>query len=131
MPKICISLKENLRPARELDETSDQRYTTKQQRKGLQLPVGRRALELAPREAVLLLVRLVEPDAGVELPDELVRLLLPHVLLDALDDVLPAADDHLVGNLRQHVRHPLLGVVVPGDGVDHLPSEEGGRGKGC
>ena len=38
---------------------------------------------------------------------------------DSLVDVVPAGGDHLVGDLDKERGHPLGGVVVGGDTVDH------------
>lgn len=48
---------------------------------------------------------------------------VPAVVPDAghaLQQVAPAGGDHLVGDLEQQRGHPLRGVVVLRDGVDHL-----------
>jgi len=88
---------------------------------------------------VLLLVSIVEVDAALEHWDELfwrVLLVVPKSLgvllllallcdlssseLSEVEDHVLAAGDHLVGDLDEQVGHTLVGVVVTGNGVDHL-----------
>jgi hypothetical protein len=40
--------------------------------------------------------------------------------LSEIEDHVLASEDHLIGDLDEEVGHSLVGVVVPGDGVDHL-----------
>eukprot|EP00968_Pinguiococcus_pyrenoidosus_P007308 scaffold486_cov254-Pinguiococcus_pyrenoidosus.AAC.1 len=78
-------------------------------------------LQLALGQPVLLLIRLVELEARLQLPHQILRVLLPQRLhvLPARDGVLAVADD-LIRDLGEQLGHPLVRVVVPGDGVDHL-----------
>jgi hypothetical protein len=93
-------------------------------------------------ELVLLLVRLVEVDAGLEHWDQVLgRILLVapkdivvlHFVLEGsedldvsfldlfvVQDVELAVGDHLVGDLDEEASHSVVGVVVTSDGVDHL-----------
>ena len=88
-------------------------------------------------ELVLLYISNLKLNAALEHWDELIwwiLLVIPkHIighwtLLDVLtssdssevEDVVFALDDHLVGDLDEETGHSLVGVVVSGDGVDHL-----------
>lgn len=43
------------------------------------------------------------------------------------EDVLLAVDDHLVSDLDKEASHPIICIVVSGDGVDHLDAIHKGR----
>ena len=74
--------------------------------------------ELLPREAVLVLVRLVEPQRPPQVLDERVGRLVPQPAGGG-DGVL-AVGDHLVGDLAEEARHALPSAVVPCNGEHHL-----------
>ena len=89
-------------------------------------------------ELILLEVGLVELDAALEHLDELiwwVGFVIPKDIIvlwlsflasltssdsSEVEDVVFAVVDHLVGNLHEEACHSLIGVVVSGNGVDHL-----------
>ena len=74
--------------------------------------------ELLPRHAVLLLVRLVEPQRPPQVLDQDVGRLVPEPA-GGRDGVL-AVGDHLVGDLAEEARHALPSAVVPRNGEHHL-----------
>ena len=74
--------------------------------------------ELLPRQAVLLLVRVVEPQGPAQVLDQHVGRLLPQ--LAAGGDGVLAVGDHLVRDLAEEARHPLARAVVARDGEHHL-----------
>lgn len=96
---------------------------------------------------ILLLISLVKFKARLEDGNELlgwVVVVVPEdVIVDDLlalgssavsdppevEDVVLAVVDHLLGNLHEETGHAVVGVVVSGDGVDHLDAvHEGGKG---
>lgn len=98
-------------------------------------------------DLVLFLVGSVELEAGLEDGDELLRRVLIVVpqdiiihdlltgLVSALTDsaevqnVVLAVVDHLLSDLDEQASHSIVGVVVSGDGVDHLDAvHQGGQG---
>mmetsp|Transcript_60780 Transcript_60780/g.98402 ORF Transcript_60780/g.98402 Transcript_60780/m.98402 type:complete len:237 (-) Transcript_60780:109-819(-) len=73
------------------------------------------------RGPVLLLIGIVQLDAGVEIFNQMQRVFLPQLVrLFTLKDTLLAVCDHLIGDLGKEVGHSLGGIIVPCDGVDHL-----------
>mmetsp|Transcript_29962 Transcript_29962/g.85653 ORF Transcript_29962/g.85653 Transcript_29962/m.85653 type:complete len:253 (-) Transcript_29962:15-773(-) len=83
---------------------------------------------------VLLLVSLVQLQAGLQVLDQLQGAFLPQALwLVPIQHALLAVRDHLLRNLREQVGHPLGSVVIPGDCVDHLDRvhERGERVDNC
>mmetsp|Transcript_39915 Transcript_39915/g.120574 ORF Transcript_39915/g.120574 Transcript_39915/m.120574 type:complete len:330 (+) Transcript_39915:10859-11848(+) len=102
-------------PAEEVEAAEDERLAEVEL-----LPLGE-GQERILRGAVLLLVRLVQLDAGLQILDQGQGVLAPQrVRLFALQDALFAVRDHLVRDLREQVRHALGRVVIPRDRVDHL-----------
>mmetsp|Transcript_39912 Transcript_39912/g.120534 ORF Transcript_39912/g.120534 Transcript_39912/m.120534 type:complete len:329 (+) Transcript_39912:1836-2822(+) len=77
----------------------------------------------------MLLVRLVELEAHLQVLDQVPRVLIPEGLdLVAVEDTRFAIRDHLIRDLSEQERHPFGSVVIPRDGVDHLQRvEEGGQ----
>ena len=92
------------------------------------------------------MVGLVEFKAGLEDGDELFRWILfvvPHdIIVDVLlglsngtilgpsevENVLLAIVNHLLSDLNEESSHPVVCIVVPGDGVDHLDAiHQGGE----
>lgn len=87
-------------------------------------------------ELILLEVGLVELDAALKHLDELIwwvgfvipKDIIVQCLLGSLassdssevENVVLAVVDHLIGNFHEEACHSLIGVVVSGNGVDHL-----------
>mmetsp|Transcript_17790 Transcript_17790/g.60027 ORF Transcript_17790/g.60027 Transcript_17790/m.60027 type:complete len:645 (-) Transcript_17790:418-2352(-) len=95
------------------------------------LPLGVRR-QLLLRQAVLLLVRLRELEARLQLPHQLLLVLVPQRVEELLRHVPAhlrrrnapdrrlAVHNHLVRDAGEERGHPLLRRIVPRDGVDHL-----------
>lgn len=85
--------------------------------------------DLVTNQVILLLIGVVQTDAVLELLNQLSGVLVPDLVgVSSFLDSGLAVIDHLISDLDEQVGHLVSGVVVSGNGVNHLDgAHQGGK----